>query len=95
MDIRELAKVIDRTGDLAVYGSGGELHVAVTIANVNPHHGRVDYLVTPIAGYGERWVVSDSVTLHETETATAAVVGQVGPPTASAAVVGQIERAVR
>jgi len=65
MDIAELAKVIDKTGELEVDGSGGTLYVTVTIKKVRTHHGVVDYLVTPIAGHGERWVRSHYVTLRE------------------------------
>jgi hypothetical protein len=41
---------------------------------VRQHHGQTDYEVTPIAGYGQQWVLSTRVTVHETATATATVV---------------------
>jgi len=77
MDMREIMKAIGRVGVLHVEGSGGELFVEVTILNVRPHHGVIDWEVTPVAGHGTRWVRSDYVALYETVSATATVVGQV------------------
>jgi hypothetical protein len=70
MSLKDIVAVIGKTGDLYT----GDLHVEVKILDVRQHHGQTDYEVTPIAGYGQQWVLSTRVTVHETATATATVV---------------------
>lgn len=61
MTARELAQNIGGHGVLSVAG----LRVRVKVLDVRQAFGRIDYLVTPIAGSNEKWVQADGVKLDE------------------------------
>jgi hypothetical protein len=55
----DLADHIGRTGSLRV----GELKIDVRIADARQVWGRLDYLVSPVAGQGAEWVSAERVAL--------------------------------
>jgi hypothetical protein len=59
MTAKEMQDLIGRTGSFYVKGMG----ISVKVVDVRTRYGRVDYLVTPVAGTGETWMTEDSVTL--------------------------------
>ena len=67
MSVAELAKVIGKTGTLAVDVSGGEVwYVPVSVVDVRQSWGEVQYQVAPSGGAGALvWVKSYRVTLCE------------------------------
>jgi hypothetical protein len=60
MSTLELMKNI---GKIAEWGDGSGLKYDVKITDSRLRWGSVDYLVTPVAGSGARWVSGDSVGL--------------------------------
>ena len=57
---QELLQGLGKRGLLRV--SGTELKFAVLIVGSRSRYGHIDYLCQPIAGEGEQWHQSDSVT---------------------------------
>lgn len=55
------AKLIDQSGLLV---DADDWAVAIRIVNTRRVFGRVDVLVTPVRGRGERWVSLDRIKLH-------------------------------
>lgn len=51
-----------QTGDCALLAVELSLSVKVWIKDVRTSFGRIDALVTPVAGSGEKWVSSDRIT---------------------------------
>ena len=43
-------------GDICFYYNGPEMRFEVEIVEVRTAYGRVDYLIRPIAGEGDKWV---------------------------------------
>jgi hypothetical protein len=56
-------ELIKNIGKIAEWGDGSGLHYEVSITDSRLRWGSVDYLVTPVAGSGSRWVSGDSVKL--------------------------------
>jgi hypothetical protein len=54
----DMTPIIGRVGDLFV----GDLRFPVRVPDVRPRWGRVDVLVTPLAGGGQAWKSLDSLT---------------------------------
>lgn len=64
----EMGRMIGRRGLAALSASGGAegvLRVAVTVRDVRERFGKLDLLVTPVAGVGEAWVSEGKVELAE------------------------------
>lgn len=58
MSTKALAETL---GKVAEWEDGHGLKYEVTITDSRMRWGNVDYLVTPVAGQGERWVSGSSV----------------------------------
>ena len=56
----ELHAVVGKSGTYQVDGASG-LSIWVKILDTRERFGEVDYLVSPVAGFGQRWVVSYKV----------------------------------
>ena len=59
MSIKEMSKVLGRSGDI----QDGELWFTVRVTDVKMAYGNVRYQVTPEAGTGQTWVNADRVEL--------------------------------
>lgn len=60
MSAAEMVKMIGRTGTI---WARGEMSVAVRIVDAKTAYSRVRYLVEPIAGSGNAWVDTDTISL--------------------------------
>lgn len=60
---KKLRKIIDKEG-AAFLIVELSLSVRVTIKDVRASFGRIDALVTPVAGHGEKWVSSDRIVIE-------------------------------
>lgn len=58
---KELRKLIGKKGAAFIYVELS-MRVQVTIQDVRSAFGRIDALVTPVAGDGQKWVSSDRFT---------------------------------
>lgn len=58
MSTKELAEMI---GKPAEWDDNHGLKYEVTIVDSRMRWGKVDYLISPVSGYGERWVSASSV----------------------------------
>ena len=56
-------ELIKNIGKVAEWEDGSGLKYEVTITDSRLRWGAVDYLVTPVAGSGARWVAGSSVGL--------------------------------
>lgn len=56
----ELGAVIGKTGTYRLDGAHG-FSVWVKVLDTRERFGEVDYLISPVAGEGQRWVVSYKV----------------------------------
>jgi hypothetical protein len=57
----DMYPMIGQVGDLYV-GDLAELRFAVRVVDVRQRFGRIDVLVTPLAGDGQAWKSLDSIT---------------------------------
>ena len=57
-------ELMKNVGCTAKWGDGTGLEYLVTITDSRLRWGAVDYLVTPVAGSGQRWVAGTSVVLQ-------------------------------
>lgn len=60
MTAKELSDYIGRTGDWTV-NAGAGVSVKVTVEDARVMFGRVDFLITPVAGSGTQWIDSQFV----------------------------------
>ncbi len=54
---KTILEKIGKTGLVEMQG----LQIAVTIKDIRFSFGRIDALIEPIAGYGEKWVTLNSI----------------------------------
>lgn len=59
MTILEMAALIGSKGLLSMEG----MKVRIIINNVKKSYGNINVLVTPVDGYGEKWVSLDRITV--------------------------------
>ena len=58
MSVKEMALAIGATGELS---QGDGLGVSVKVLDAKSAYGTIRYLVTPLAGSGSTWVMSNRV----------------------------------
>ncbi len=58
-------ELIKNIGKVADWSDGQGLKYEVKILDSRTRWGSIDYLVSPVAGSGSRWVSSDSVRVQE------------------------------
>jgi len=63
MELKEITKLIGKEGVLVLDKDG--FAVNVTIQDVKQNFGRVDVLVVPVSGTGEKWTNLNKLTLKE------------------------------
>lgn len=66
---KQLRKLVDEPGAVRLLVELS-LIVSVTIQDVRTAYGRVDALVTPCAGSGQRWVSAERLSLPRTSVAS-------------------------
>lgn len=62
MTAKELASIVGRVGEFAT--ESGRMRIHVRVVDVRIRYGITDYLVRPVGGIGEAWVLAERVKLE-------------------------------